>query len=142
MKERLIERLDLLAEIGEAAWLQEIARQSRSLAQAEEQRALLRAYREKLGQSWRGGNVVDAAAAKRAAEFIAASHHAEAQIDRMERHATQQIDLARRGFADAQERRRGLAVAKREAVLATDRATEQRLERAQPQAVPKLRKPP
>jgi hypothetical protein len=131
MKARLIARLDLLAEIGEAKWLQEIARHSRALEQAARQRRLLLSYREKLRQSWRGGLLVEAGAAKRAADFIAASQTAELQIEQMERQATQLLALARQGFAETQERRRGLDEARREAAVQAERTTAQRLERAQ-----------
>ncbi len=137
MKKRLIERLDLLAEISEAAWIREIARQNRALEQAAEQRRLLGAYRDKLRQSWRGGAIVDAAAALRAADFVTASQSAYHRIDQMERQAAQQLDRARLGFAETQERRRGLAAARREAVLMAERTTAQRLERAQAPAAPK-----
>jgi hypothetical protein len=136
MKPRMIDRLDLLAAAGEAQWLQEIARHSRALEQASRQRGLLTAYREKLWQSWQGGTVVDAGAARRAADFIAASRSAEVQIEQMERQAGQQLDLARLGFAQMQERRRGLDGARREAKVVAERTTAQKLERAQarPQA--------
>jgi hypothetical protein len=131
VKARLIARLDLLAEMGEAKWLQEIARQTKALDQASRQRRLLLAYREKLRQSWRGGGLVEAGAAKRAADFITASQTAEQQIEQMERQATQQLALARQGFAETQERRRGLEEARREASVQAERTTAQRLERAQ-----------
>ena len=131
MKARLIARLDLLAEVGEAKWLQEIARQTKALEQAARQRGLLLAYREKLLQSWRSGDLVEAGAAKRATDFIAASQTAELRIEQMERQATHQLDLARQGFAETQERRRGLDEARREAAVQAERMTAQRLERAQ-----------
>jgi hypothetical protein len=131
MRERMIERLDLLAEIGEAKWLQEIVRHMKTLDQVSNQRRLLAAYREKLRESWRSGSVLEAGAAKRAADFVGASAKAEQQIEQMERQASQQLDIARQGFAQAQEKRRGLESAKQAAVLATERTTTQRLERAQ-----------
>jgi flagellar biosynthesis chaperone FliJ len=131
MKPRLIARLDLLAELGEAKWLQEIARATKALDQATRQRQLLLAYREKLRQSWRSGGMVEAGAAKRAADFVAASQKAELQIEQMERQATHQLDLARQGFAATQERRRGLDTARRAAAVDAERVTAQRLERAQ-----------
>jgi hypothetical protein len=137
MKARLIARLDLLAELGEAKWLQEIARHSRALEQAARQRRLLLAYREKLRQSWRSGGLVEAGAAKRAADFIAASQTAELQIEQMERQATHQLALARQAFAETQERRRGLDEARREAAVVAERMTAQRLERAQTIASPR-----
>ncbi len=141
MKRRLIDRLDLMAEIGEAKWLQEIARHSRALEQVAKQRRLLAAYREKLWGSWRNGGVVDAAAAKRAADFIAASDTAELQIEQMERQATQQLDLARQGFAQTQERRRSLDEKRRDAAALAERTTAQRLERAQVLAPPRQARP-
>jgi hypothetical protein len=137
MKERMIERLEVLAEIGEAKWLQEIVRHTKTLDQVAKKRRLLAAYREKLRESWRSGSVLEAGAAKRAADFVGASARAEQQIEQMERQATQQLELARQGFAQAQERRRGLEQAKQAAVETEARTTAQRLERAQPPAPPK-----
>ena len=137
MKERMIERLDLLAEIGEAKWLQEIVRHTKALDHVARQRRLLSAYREKLRESWRSGSVLEAGAARRAADFVGASAKAEQQIEQMERHAHQQLELARQGFVEAQERRRGLEAAKQVIVRAEARTTAQRLERAQPPTPPK-----
>jgi flagellar biosynthesis chaperone FliJ len=137
MKVRMIERLDRLAEIGEAKSLQEILRHSKTLDHVAKQRRLLAAYREKLRESWRGGVVLEAGAAKRAADFVGASARAEQQIEQMERQATQQLELARLGFAQARERRRGLEAAKQAVIRVEERTTAQRLERAQPQAAPK-----
>ena len=137
MKERMIERLDLLAEIGEAKWLQDIVRHSRTLDQVARQRRLLAAYREKLRESWRSGSVLEAGAAKRAADFVGASAKAEQQIEQTERQASQQLELARQGYAQAQERRRGLEAAKQVIAVAEARTTAQRLERAQPPTPPK-----
>ena len=131
MKERTIERLDLLAEIGEAKWLQEIARHTKALEQAARQRRLLVAYRDKVRESWRSGAVLDAGAAKRAADFVGASAKAELKIEQMERQASHQLEMARQGFAQAQERRRGLETARQAAELVAERTTAQRLERAQ-----------
>ncbi len=131
MKARLIERLDLLAEVSQTRWLEEIARQTKVLEQAGHQRQLLAAYRAKLRESWRGGGVIHAGAAKRAADFTAASHAADLQIEQQERQASQRLDRARQGFAETQERRRGLDAARREAALAAERGAAQRLERAQ-----------
>jgi hypothetical protein len=137
MKERMINRLDLMAEIGEAKWLQEIVRHSKTLDQVAKQRRLLAAYREKLRESWRSGSVLEAGAAKRAADFVGASAKAEQQIEQTERQAQQQLDLARQGFAQAQERRLGLEAAKQAITLTEARTTAQRLERAQPLMPPK-----
>jgi hypothetical protein len=137
MKERMIERLDLLAELGEAKWLQEIVRNTKTLDQVAKKRQLLAAYREKLRESWRSGSVLEAGAAKRAADFVGASARAEQQIEQMERQAIQQLEVARQGLALAQERRRGLEQAKQAVVGAEARTTAQRLERAQPPAPPK-----
>jgi flagellar biosynthesis chaperone FliJ len=137
MKERMIDRLDLMAEIGEAKWLQEIVRHSKTLDQVAKQRRLLAAYREKLRESWRSGSVLEAGAAKRAADFVGASGKAEQQIEQTERQAQQQLDLARQGFAQAQERRRGLEAAKQAITLTEARTTAQRLEREQPLTPPK-----
>ena len=133
----MIERLDLLAEIGEAKWLQEIGRQGKTLDQAARQRRLLAAYREKLRESWRSGSVLEAGAAKRAADFVGASAKAEQQIEQAERHASQQLELARQGYAQAKERRQGLEAAKQEIAVTEARTTAQRLERAQPPLLPK-----
>ena len=137
MKKRMIERLDLLAEIGEAKWLQEIVRHTKTLDHVAKQRRLLAAYREKLRESWRSGSVLEAGAAKRAANFVSASARAEQQIEQTERQAHQQLELARQGFAQAQERRHGLEAAKQAIDLAEERTTAQRLERAQPPKSPK-----
>ena len=131
MKEPMIRRLDLLAEIGETKWLQEIVRHTRTLDHVAKQRLLLTAYREKLRESWRSGSVLEAGAAKRAADFVGASAKAEQQIEQMERHAFQQLECARQGFLEAQERRRGLEAAKQAVLLVEARTTAQRLERAQ-----------
>jgi hypothetical protein len=133
----MVERLDLLAEIGEAKWLQEIARHTKTLEHVTKQRQLLSAYREKLRQSWRSGSVLEAGAAKRAANFVGASTKAEQQIEQMERQAQQQLEFARQGFAQAKERRQGLATVKQANALAEARTTAQRLERAQPLTPPK-----
>jgi flagellar biosynthesis chaperone FliJ len=133
----MIERLDLLAEIGEAKWLQEIVRHTKTLDHVAKQRRLLAAYREKLRESWRSGSVLEAGAAKRAANFVSASARAEQQIEQTERQAHQQLELARQGFAQAQERRHGLEAAKQAIDLAEERTTAQRLERAQPPKSPK-----
>jgi hypothetical protein len=130
VKPRLIDRLDLLAAASEARWLQEIARHDRALEQAKRQRRLLAEYRDKLWQSWQGGAVVEAGAARRAADFLAASRIAEQQIEQMERQATQHLERAHLGFAQTQERRRGLDGARREARVIAERTTAQRLERA------------
>jgi ribosome-binding ATPase YchF (GTP1/OBG family) len=137
MKERMIERLDLMAEIGEAKWLREIARHTKTLDHVARQRRLLATYREKLRESWRSGSVLEAGAAKRAADFVSASAKAEQQIEQMERQATQQLERAQQGFAQAQERRRGLQAAKQAITVAEARTTAQRLERAQPTTHPK-----
>jgi flagellar biosynthesis chaperone FliJ len=137
VKKRMIERLDLLAEIGEAKWLQEIVRHTKTLDHVAKQRRLLAAYREKLRESWRSGSVLEAGAAKRAANFVSASARAEQQIEQTERQAHQQLELARQGFAQAQERRHGLEAAKQAIDLAEERTTAQRLERAQPPKSPK-----
>jgi flagellar biosynthesis chaperone FliJ len=128
----MIERLDLLAEMGEAKWLQEIVRHTKTLDHVAKQRRLLAAYREKLRESWRSGAVLEAGAAKRAANFVTASARAEQQIEQSERQAHQQLELARQGWAQAQARRRGLEAAKQAIDLAEERTTAQRLERAQP----------
>ncbi len=137
MKERMIERLDLLAEIGEAKWLQEIIRHTKTLDQVAQKRRLLAAYREKLRESWRSGAVLEAGAAKRAADFVGASARAEQQIEKMERHAHQQLEIARQGFAQTKERRKGLESTKQEMTREEARTTAQRLERAQPPTQPK-----
>jgi ribosome-binding ATPase YchF (GTP1/OBG family) len=137
MKDRMIDRLDLMAEIGEAKWLQEIVRHSKALDQVAKQRRLLAAYRDKLRESWRSGSVLEAGAAKRAADFVGASAKAEHQIEQMERQAQQQLDLAQQGFAQAQERRRGLEAVKRALNVTEARTTAQRLERLQPLTHPK-----
>jgi len=137
MKERMIERLDLLAEIGEAKWLQEIIRHTKTLDQVAQKRRLLAAYREKLRESWRSGAVLEAVAAKRAADFVGASARAEQQIEQMERHAHQQLEIARQGFAQTKERRKGLESTKQEMTREEARTTAQRLERAQPPTQPK-----
>jgi hypothetical protein len=137
MKKRMIERLDLLAEIGEAKWLQEIVRHSGTLDHVAKQRGLLASYREKLRESWRGGSVLEAGAAKRAADFVGASAKAEQQIEQAERQAWQQLQRARQGLAQVQERRRGLTTAKQTIDMAEARTTAQRLERAQALPPPK-----
>jgi hypothetical protein len=137
VKKRMIERLDLLAEIGEAKWLQEIVRHTKTLDHAAKQRRLLAAYRDKLRESWRSGAVLEAGAARRAADFVGASARAEQQIEQTERQAAQQLQLARQGYAQAQESRRELEAAKEAVELAEARTTAQRLERAQPPAPPK-----
>jgi flagellar biosynthesis chaperone FliJ len=137
MKKRMIERLDLLAEITEAKWLQEIVRHTKTLDHVAKQRRLLAAYREKLRDSWRSGSVLEAGAAKRAADFVGASAKAEQQIEHTERQATQQLQLARQSFAQAQERRRGLEIARQVVSVTDERTTAQRLERAQPITPPK-----
>jgi hypothetical protein len=133
----MIRRLDLLAEIGQAKWLQEIVRHTKTLDQVAKQRRLLADYREKLRGSWRTGSVLEAGAARRAADFVRASSRAEQQIEQMERQAHQQLEFARHEFAQSQERRRGLAAAKQAVVLAETRTTDQRMERAQPLTPPK-----
>jgi flagellar biosynthesis chaperone FliJ len=137
MKTRMLERLDRLAEINEAKSLQEIVRHTKTLDHVARQRGLLAAYREKLRESWRGGLVIEAGAAKRAADFVGASARAEQQIEQMERQASQQLELARQGFAQARERRRGLEAAKQAVIRSEAHTKDQRLERAQPLAVPK-----
>ena len=137
MKTRMIERLDLIAEIGEAKWLHEIVRHTRTLEQVDRQRRLLASYREKLRQSWRSGSVLEAGTAKRATAFVGASTRAEQQIEQMERQAHQQLEIAQKGFVEAKERRRALEAAKQAVVRADERTTAQRLERAQPPTPPK-----
>lgn len=130
MKPPTIDRLDLLAAANEVKWLQEIARHKKALEQAAKQRQMLIAYRTKLQLSWHGGDVVDAGAAKRATGFVAASHTAEVQIEQIERQASHMLESALQGFAQTQERRRGLDDARREASVIEERSTAQRLERA------------
>ena len=114
MKKRMIERLNLLAEIGEAKWLQEIVRHTKTLdTRPPNSAGCSRPIRRRnCGESWRSGSVLEAGAAKRAANFVSASARAEQQIEQTERQAHQQLELARQGFAQAQERRHGLEAAK------------------------------
>ncbi len=133
----MIERLDLIAEIGETKWLHEIVRHTRTLEQVARQRRLLASYQEKLRQSWRSGSVLEAGAAKRAADFVGASARAEQQIEQTERQANQQLEIAQQSFVEAKERRRALEAAKQAVVRADERTTAQRLERAQPPTPPK-----
>ncbi|GAB0116652.1 hypothetical protein [Acidisoma sp. 7E03] len=131
MKSKTIERLDLLTATQEMRLLDEIARQSGLLEQAARQRDLLSGYRDKLAQSWRSGAVIDAASARRANAFIAASDNAVRQIARMEAQATEALQTAQAGFAHAQEHRANLAEARRGLRLNEERQADRRQERAQ-----------
>ncbi|HTI00221.1 MAG TPA: hypothetical protein VL752_04665 [Acidisoma sp.] len=131
MKSKTIERLDLLTATRELRLLEEIGRQNGLLEQAARQREILAGYREKLARSWRGGAVIEAGGARRAAAFITASDSAESQIVRMEAQAAEALKLAQTGFAHAQEHRANLAEARRSLTVLEERRAEQRRERAQ-----------
>ncbi len=140
MKARTLNRLEIMAISSEMKCLEDIARHNATLEKMAQQRQLLAGYRQKLGDSWRNGDVVDAGAARRAAEFIAASRKADVQIEQIERTTRQQVDVAQRTLAQTKERRRHLSSAQREANLATERALAVRLERAQVLAAKKSSK--
>jgi hypothetical protein len=132
MKPRTMERLDLLAAESERRLLDEIKRHNATLAQVAQQRGVLAAYRERLSDSWCGGQAVHAGQARRAGHFAAASRSADVQIDQMEAQARQQLEAALVKLAKTQAHRQGLSEASRKAMFQLEREAAQQRERAQP----------
>jgi flagellar biosynthesis chaperone FliJ len=136
MTPRLMARLDLLAETGEARLLDEIKRQTATLAQVAEQQAVLENYRNRLTQSWRSGKVIDAGSAKRAGHFCSASQTAETQIEQLAAQTRKQLEVSLQNLAAAKAHRQSLATAQAKAALQSERTAENRAE--QPRANPIL----
>ncbi len=136
MTPKLMARLDLLAETGEIRLLDEIRRQTATLAQVAEQQAVLANYRDRLTQSWRTGQVIDAASAKRAGHFSSASQTAEAQIEQLAVQTRKQLEISLQNLAASKAHRQNLATAQAKAALQNERMAESRAE--QPRANPIL----
>jgi flagellar biosynthesis chaperone FliJ len=128
MNPKLMARLDLLAETGEARLLDEIKRQTATLAQVAEQQAVLVNYRDRLTQSWRDGKVIDAASAKRAGHFCAASQTAQLQIEQLAEHTKKQLEVSLQNLAANKAHRQSLATAQQKAALQSERLAESRAE--------------
>ena len=84
MKLQALAKLDLLTAAREASLLETLDRHSKTLLHYEAQRTVLTAYQERLSASWRGGAVVTAGDATRAAKFVA-------QAEEARRHLAQSI---------------------------------------------------
>ena len=140
MKTPIITKLSLLAEIQRLKVIDDISRQNQVLNQTSRQRQLLAEYRDKLQQSWRGGEVIEAAAARRAVDFVSASMTADTQIDQMEHQAVQAIEMARITVVRLKDRQHRLDEVQRSNSLAEERLADLRRERAQALAI-KARKP-
>lgn len=132
MKPRTMERLDLLAADTERRLLDDVRRHQATLAQAEEQRRVLAAYRARLSESWRGGAAVSVAEARSAGHFVTASQAADVQIDQMETRARQQLAAALDALARVQVHRQSLEEALAKAAREAERDVETRQERARP----------
>jgi hypothetical protein len=132
MKPRLLARLDLLTAEQETQLLETIRRQNAALKQTDQQRIVLASYRNRLAASWQDGAPVPAAQARRAGQFSAASHGAEAQIDHAAQLAAERLQTALADLAQVQARRRALGEASAKAARQAERAAEQRLERDMP----------
>ncbi len=130
MKIRTVQRLDLIAAMREERVQEEIKRHNESLAQIAHQRGVLAGYRERLGESWRGGGVVTAGQAQRAGHFIRASQAAEVQITQTEAMARRQLDAALQNLARTQAHREGLDQVHRKAEIAMERLATLRQEQA------------
>lgn len=129
MKARTLARLELLAAERELQMREAVRRQNAALARSEAQCGMLAAYRDRLAASWQSGAVVAAGQARRAGQFAAASHGAEAQIGQAARRAAEQLETATDGLAQAQAKRRALREALAEAAKAQARAAEKAVER-------------
>jgi flagellar biosynthesis chaperone FliJ len=129
MKPRLLDRLNLLAAEQETQLLETIRRQNTALKQTDHQHNVLASYRDRLAASWQDGAPVPAAQARRAGQFSAASHGAEAQIDHAAQLAAERLELALADLAQVQARRRALGDASTRAARQAERTTEQRQER-------------
>ena len=136
MKPRTMERLDLLAADAERRLLEDIRRHQAALAQVQEQRQVLAAYRGRLAQSWKGGAAVTAGQARSAGHFVAASQAAETQIDQIEARARQQLSAALDALAKTQAHRNSLDGALQKAARAEQRSVELKQERARPWRAP------
>ncbi|HQT46410.1 MAG: hypothetical protein B7X08_01335 [Acidocella sp. 20-63-7] len=129
MKPRTLAKLDMLAAEQETQQLDAIRRASATLKQTEHQRGVLEAYRVRLAGSWQDGAVLEAGQARRAGQFIAASHSAQAQIDAAAERAQQHLEIAVANLSQTRLRRRTLADMLRRGEVLAEREAEQRLER-------------
>lgn len=140
MKSPIIAKLSLLAEIQRLKVIDDMTRQNQILNQTSRQRQLLAEYRDKLQLSWRGGQVIEAAAARRAVDFVSASMAADNKIDQVEHQAVQAIEMARITVLRLKDRQHRLDEVRRDNSRAEERVAELRRERAQALAT-KARKP-
>jgi hypothetical protein len=129
MKAKTLARLELLAAERELQSLEMVRRQNAALAQSEAQRGMLASYRDRLAASWQSGAVVAAGQARRAGQFSTASHGAEAQIGQAAQRATEQLESALDGLAQAQAKRRALREAMHDAARVQERKAEAAVER-------------
>lgn len=129
MKPRTLAKLDMLAAEQETQQLDAIRRASAMLKQTEHQRGVLEAYRQRLAGSWQDGAVLEAAQARRAGQFVIASHSAQAQIDAAAERAQQQLEAAIANLSQTRLRRRTLADMLRRGQVLAEREAERRLER-------------
>ncbi len=132
MKPRTLTRLDMLAAEQETQALEAVRRHNAILRQSEQQRGILAAYRARLAQSWQDGAIVPASQARRAGQFSAASHGAQAQIEHAAGLAAAQLETAITKLGQVKVQRRALAEALRKSAQAAEREAEQRLERNRP----------
>ncbi len=132
MKTQTLARLDMLAAEQETKLLEAIRRHNATIAQTAHQRGVLESYRDRLAASWQTGAIVPAAQARRAGQFVTASHGAQAQIDQAAGLAAEQLEAAITNLAKLQAHRRTLAKAQREAARQAENAAEQRQERDMP----------
>lgn len=130
MKLRTIERLDLIAAMRQERVQEEIKRHNATLAQVAHQRSVLASYRNRLDESWRGGEVVTAGQAQRAGHFVRASYTAEVQIEQAEKQTRRQLDAALQNLAKTQAHREGLDQAHRKAETVMERLATLRQEQA------------
>lgn len=132
MKPRTIARLDILAAAREARLQEAASRHGAALDHAREQGALLAAYRDRLGASWRDGAADPAVKARRASRFVSGAQTAAAQIEAASAKAAEQLQEAVTALAHVQTHRRGLARALQAHARAEAAQAEQKAERDRP----------
>jgi hypothetical protein len=132
MTPRTRSRLTLLAAAREAERHAALRRHDAARSLATHQREILGAYRARLAESWRSGAVIQAAQARRAGQFAAASQTADAQIAQAAQQAEAQFAEALAALAALKTHRDALDTARRRAARHAERQAEQQAERAQP----------
>jgi hypothetical protein len=130
MNSQTLARLDVLAAAREMQLLETVRRQQAALAQVDDQRGILAAYRTRLAQSWQSGAVVAAAQALRAEVFTAAAAGASAQIGQAGALAGDRLAAALEILAQVQAQRRRLTRLRQRNGLLAAREDERRAEAA------------